>query len=35
MSAKAALLKHKDGRAEIGPVLAALKQHCPAFKAKT
>lgn len=32
VQAKAALLHHRDGRAEIGPALAGLMQHCPAFK---
>ena len=32
VAAKAALLRHLDGRAEIGPALAGLMQHCPAFK---
>ena len=33
-AAKAALLAHRDGRAEIGPTLANMPQRCPAFLAR-
>ena len=34
VNAAAAQLRHVNGRAEIGPALAALRQRCFGFKAK-